>query len=81
MTANLAGIIWTFRKIFQKKSIALAAAVIVFKYAALIGLFVFLNSLGWRADTGFLLGISVLLPTLGFLAIQHINLGEENGSL
>ncbi|MCB0412573.1 MAG: hypothetical protein KDD22_08615, partial [Bdellovibrionales bacterium] len=41
MGINLALVIWTWSKIFRKKSIALASSVIVFKYA-ILGVFIYL---------------------------------------
>lgn len=81
MALNLTALIWAFRKIFQKKSVALAITVIVSKYAALIGLFVFLYSYGWRPDWSFLLGTTALIPTLAYLGFKQTHLGEENGAL
>lgn len=79
-TSNLLLITWTIGKIFQKKSLALVSAVIVSKYAALIGLFVYLNLYGWRVDLGFVAGVATLLPAVLFMTVGHKKLGDENGS-
>jgi hypothetical protein len=76
--ANLSLLVWTLNRLLQKKSIALAATVIVIKYAALIGIFVFLYSIGWRIDFGFALGLSAMFPTLGYLAYQYLKQKDVN---
>jgi hypothetical protein len=75
---NLAVIVWTLQKIFQKKSVAQAIWVIVFKYATLLGLFVFLYKLGWRLDFAFAIGLSAMFPTLGYLAYKYQTKNETN---
>lgn len=74
---NLAIIAWTFGKIIQKKSVGLAVTVIVMKYAVLIGLFILLYLMEWQIDFGFVLGLSTMLPTLGFLAYRHLQHASE----
>jgi hypothetical protein len=70
MSGNLLLISWSIGKIFQKKSLALVSAVIVSKYAALIGLFFWLFAGGWRVDLGFAIGFSSLLPTALYVSIR-----------
>jgi len=78
VSINLSLLVWTLKRIFLKKSVALATTVIVIKYAALFGLFLFLYSVGWRIDFGFALGLSAMFPTLGFVAYQHIKNNDIN---
>ena len=78
--ANLVFIAWTLKKLFQKKSVALVAGVIVTKYAVLFGLIILLYLKGWQADFGFVLGVSAMFPTLGYLAYRYFNQSELNGS-
>lgn len=77
---NVAVIAWVLHKIFIKKSIALAASVIVIKYAGLIGLFILLYRLGWQIDAGFVIGLATMFPTLGLLAYLHVKRSGANGS-
>jgi len=77
---NLAALIWAFHKIFQKKSVAFAVAVIVFKYAALVLILFRLYHLGWKVDLGFLAGLSALFPALGTVAYRYLKQSEGNGS-
>jgi len=77
---NLVVIIWAFQKIFNKKSIALAVSVIVFKYSILILLFAMLYKSGWQIDLGFLAGLMVLYPTLGFVIYGYFKKKEANDS-
>jgi len=78
---NLAIVAWVLKKIFQKKSIALVVGVIVIKYAVLLGLFYLLYAFGWKANFGFVLGLSTLFLTLGYIAYKHNRYSEINGSL
>ena len=78
---NLVAGIWSLEKLFQKKSVALAASVIVIKYAALLIAFITLYLVGWKIDFGFVIGLSALFPTLGFLTYKHLLKSETDGSL
>ena len=64
MLINLLLMAWAWSRIFAKKSVALAAGVIVFKYA-ILGLIIYLLVRDPRVSTGwFLIGLSVLLPNV-----------------
>ncbi len=71
MGFNLAVLIWTWGQIIQKKSVALAATAIVFKYAILAIVIVQLLSRDLVHPIGFFVGLSTLLPTLGWLAFKE----------
>jgi hypothetical protein len=61
MLANLAGLAFLWRLIFSKKSIALAAFVIIFKYV-ILGLILWsLASVGWLKPIGFITGLASLV--------------------
>ncbi len=66
MNFNLFALLWSFKRIFCKKSIALSALVIVFKWlVVLYFLFLFLGK--WRMDVnGILLGALTLVLPLGY---------------
>jgi predicted Kef-type K+ transport protein len=81
MTSNFLVIYWSFQKILEKKSVALATAVIVIKYAVLIGILTVLYLLGWRVNIGFALGLSVMFPVLGWAVRDFMKKRERNGSL
>lgn len=81
MTVNLIVLVWALRRIFQKKSVAFAALVIVIKYTVWLGLFILLYSSGWQVDAGFVVGLAALFPTLGYLAYQFYKKSELHGSL
>ncbi|MEQ1664252.1 MAG: hypothetical protein ABL927_02630 [Bdellovibrionales bacterium] len=74
--ANLAVIIWAFQKIFNKKSVALAIAVIVFKYSVLILLFFALYKIEWQIDLGFLTGLMVLYPSIAYMVYGYLRKNE-----
>lgn len=64
MTMNLAVLVETWRRIFLKKSIALAVTAIVFKYA-ILGTIIYLIVTSGRVQlSGFLIGLTTVLPTI-----------------
>jgi F0F1-type ATP synthase assembly protein I len=77
---NITTIVWSMKQIFVKKSIAMAGFVIVIKYAAFIAILMALYASGWRANFGFILGLSAALPTVAWSAYKYLKQGEMNGS-
>ena len=75
----LLGIGWGL--IFQKKLIALAVAIIVFKYA-ILGIIIFtLVKLPWFTPLWFALGVaSFILSALVWAVSEGLREGKENGS-
>ncbi len=71
MGANLVLLVWTWGQIIQKKSVALAVGVIVFKYAILILLIIQLVGKELVHPISFFFGLLSLLPTLGWLAFRE----------
>ena len=70
MFLNILVLIWAWRRIFVKKSIALAAGVIVLKYALLVWtLYVLVQSVDPLA---LVLGISVFIPALFSMALFEV---------
>jgi hypothetical protein len=70
--------VWAIKKIFFKKSIALAASVIVFKYAFLIFLFFYFRG-QFQGSLGVFFGILTIMPTtlLFALSLKHFKLKSE----
>ena len=68
---NLAVLVWTMKKIFQKKSVALAMGVIVIKYLALIVGLTLIHKMGWSLDLGFAIGVSAVFPCIGYIAYKN----------
>ena len=68
MNLNLLAILWSFNKIFSKKSIALPALVIVFKWLV-VGALLFLFIGEWNMDVrGILLGaLTFVFPLFYFV--------------
>ncbi len=81
VTLNILIIYWTIKQIFLKKSVALAIALIVFKYAILLSLFLLLYSSGWRVDEGFVVGLLAMFPTILVFVRKHLKSSEINGPL
>lgn len=81
VTLNILIIYWTIKQIFLKKSVALAIAVIVFKYAILLSLFLLLYRSGWRIDGGFIVGLLAMFPTILIFVRKHLKSSEKNGPL
>ena len=61
---NLFLILWTWERIFSKKSIALAVGVIVFKYAILGWIIYFATKADWLNLVWVVVGFSAILPSL-----------------
>lgn len=61
MLLNLAGLAFLWRLIFSKKSIALAAFVIIFKYVILGMILWGLLSVNWLKPVGFIAGLASLV--------------------
>lgn len=70
MLVNIVLLTWAWRRIFIKKSIALAVSVIVIKYA-IIGLLVFkLAQKETFEMAGFLIGLTSVLPSMLLAAVM-----------
>lgn len=61
MWANVLGLAWFWRLIFQKKSIALAVFAIIFKYLILALILWSLSSSQWLSPAAFCVGLTALL--------------------
>jgi len=68
---NLLTLIWTWQRIFNRKGLALAVGVIVFKYAIFVTSAYFLITYQWVSVFGFLIGCSVLPIVLMVLAFEY----------
>lgn len=77
---NIVLIVWTMKRLLDKKSVALAAFVIVIKYAAFIAVLVALYAYGWRANFGFVVGLTAALPTVAWVAYRYLKQSENDGS-
>lgn len=71
MGANLGALMWAWQSIFLKKSIALAASVIVFKYAFLGVTIFWVISSEVVEVIPFAIGLSIVIPTMGWLALRY----------
>lgn len=68
---NLLIMSWAWRRIFLKKTIALAISAIVIKYA-ILGLSIYILVLQNRVDVmSFMIGLGTLIPTVFALAIDY----------
>jgi hypothetical protein len=78
MLVNLAGLAFLWRLIFSKKSIALAALVIIFKYLILGMILWSLASANWLNPIGFLAGLaSLVFAVVGATAIKSFSKKSE----
>jgi hypothetical protein len=78
MLANLAGLAFLWRLIFSKKSIALAAFVIIFKYVILGIILWSLASVNWLKPIGFITGLaSLVFGVVAATAIKAISKKSE----
>lgn len=66
----ISSILWFGERIILKKSIALAASVIVFKYAFLVGIFYFIKLDTEIKQQSFVFGLLTLIPMLMFIVIK-----------
>lgn len=66
---NIAGISYTWRLIFMKKSIALAVLVIIFKYLLLGMILLGLMKFKWLSPAGFCVGLGSLIFGVLFAAM------------
>jgi len=74
MIANLAGLAILWRLIFLKKSIALAAFVIIFKYLILGMILWSLASTSWLNSIGFIAGLaSLVFAVVGATTIKSFS--------
>ncbi len=78
---NVVVIVWSVKRFFVKKSVAFASFVIVIKYAVFITTLAVLYARGWRADFGFVIGLTSALPTVALAAYRYLNQNEIDGSL
>ena len=68
---NLPVIFWSWARIFYKKSIALAAGVIVFKYA-ILGVIIYLVTSRPELDSfSFLVGLVSIVPTMVWFTLRN----------
>ena len=74
---NLAALSFSWKRIFSKKSIALAIFVIIFKYVILGMILWGLSKNGWLNIIGFLAGLASLLFSV-FAAMAIKTLRKEN---
>ncbi len=74
---NLAALSFSWKRIFSKKSIALAVFVIIFKYVILGMILWGLSVAGWLNVIGFLIGLASLLFSV-FAAMLMKSLKTEN---
>lgn len=74
---NLAALSFSWKRIFSKKSIALAIFVIIFKYVILGMILWGLSVNGWLNVIGFLVGLASLLFSV-FAAMLVKSLRKEN---
>lgn len=73
IAVNLPAVIWSWSRIFQKKSIALAVSVIVFKYA-ILGVIIYLVTSRPELDgMSFLIGLTSIVPTMLIFTLQNAN--------
>jgi hypothetical protein len=78
MLANLAGLAFSWNLIFSKKSIALAAFVIIFKYVILGMILWFLASVNWLKPIGFITGLaSLVFAVVAATVIKSISKKSE----
>lgn len=81
MVLNLGLLSWSTWRMFTKKSIAWTSAVIVIKYAVLLGALFYFSQTGWFDLFGVALGIaSFLIAVLALAAVQPKKEETENGS-
>ncbi len=64
MQLNIVALAWIWRIIFQKKSIALAVGLIIFKYSILAAILWKLSSVKWLEPVGFVLGLLIFMVAL-----------------
>lgn len=71
MAGNLYLLLWSWERIFLKKSIALAVSVIVFKYA-ILGAIIYIAMVRGQMDPiGFTIGLSTVVPAMVFFAFKN----------
>lgn len=75
--SNLAALSFSWKRIFSKKSIALAIFVIIFKYVILGMILWGLSVAGWLNVIGFLVGLASLIFSV-FAAMLMKSLKREN---
>lgn len=78
---NMIAIVWSMKRFLVKKSFAFAGLVIVTKYAVFIVAVALLYSRGWRADLGFVIGLTSALPSVAIAAFKFLKQNETDGSL
>ncbi len=75
---NIAGLSYSWRLIFMKKSIALAVLVIIFKYLLLGMVLVSLVKFKWLSPAGFCVGLGSLVTGVLAAAIFSSFAGKKN---
>ena len=70
---NLPLVFWSWSRIFNKKSVALAAVIIVFKYA-ILGVIIYLVTSRPELDgASFLVGLISIVPTMSLFTLKNAN--------
>lgn len=82
MTLNMALLGWTWTRIMTKKSVALASAIIVIKYAFFVAILVWIAAQSWVQGIWLMAGVVTFLPTTLIFAWRgsdgpHADTGEE----
>ena len=81
MLLNVGLLSWSTWRMFAKKSIAWTSAVIVIKYAVLLGALFYFSQTGWFDLFGIALGIaSFLIAVLALAAVPLKKEESENGT-
>ena len=70
MTLNLGVLVWAWKRIIFKKSIALAVPAIVFKYAILAGIIYLVLQSPRISNFGFAIGLVTVVPTMTLFAFK-----------
>ena len=74
MLINMAGLVWFWRLVIYKKSIALVVIIIIFKYLILGIILWSLASIKWLSPVAFVSGLAALLFAIIFaLIIKNIS--------
>jgi hypothetical protein len=78
-TGNMGILAWTWSRLFAKKSIALAGAIIVTKYAILVAILYWILQQSWVQGIWLMTGIISFLPTMAVLAARSRDeFGKDN---
>lgn len=78
MTFNLGALTWTWGRLFEKKSIALAGAIIVIKYAIFGVILFWITRQTWIQVLWLLAGVITIIPTALLYSLRS-NSNTEQG--